>query len=108
MGMGLSICRAIIEAYGGQLRATAKPHGATFQFTVPARRDTSAPKIDAGLTKSGMQRWQAAAVMAAASAALMLAATSSFRRPGMAGAQRFATSRGLGHSHVAHEFRMLA
>jgi hypothetical protein len=55
-----------------------------------------------------MQRWQAAAVMAAASAALMLAATSSFRRPGMAGAQRFATSRGLGHSHVAHEFRMLA
>jgi hypothetical protein len=55
-----------------------------------------------------MQRWQAAAVMAAASAALMLAATSSFRRPGMAGAHGFATSRGLGHSHVAHEFRMLA
>jgi PAS domain S-box-containing protein len=42
MGMGLSICRAIIEAYGGQLRATAKPHGASFQFTVPPRRDTSA------------------------------------------------------------------
>ena len=38
MGMGLSICRSIIEAHGGQLTAiTNVPKGALFQFTVPLR-----------------------------------------------------------------------
>jgi signal transduction histidine kinase len=36
MGMGLSICKTIIEAHGGQLTATANnPHGMEFQIILP-------------------------------------------------------------------------
>ncbi|WP_442868273.1 trifunctional serine/threonine-protein kinase/ATP-binding protein/sensor histidine kinase [Bradyrhizobium sp. CCBAU 53415] len=38
LGMGLSICRTIIEAHGGRLWATAaEPRGASFRFTLPAQ-----------------------------------------------------------------------
>jgi len=37
IGMGLSICRSIIDAHGGRLWAEAnRPRGAIFQFTLPA------------------------------------------------------------------------
>ena len=43
LGMGLSICRTIIEAHGGRLWVTAaQPQGATFQFTLPAQSNQAA------------------------------------------------------------------
>jgi PAS domain S-box-containing protein len=37
LGMGLSICRSIIDAHGGRLWASAKvPRGTVFQFVLPA------------------------------------------------------------------------
>jgi PAS domain S-box-containing protein len=49
MGMGLAICRSIIEAHDGQLYASAnEPRGAVFQFTLPLPRDETVPAQHAG------------------------------------------------------------
>src|SRR5712672_3601444 len=42
LGLGLSICRSIIEAHNGRLWASAKlPRGASFQFALPAIANTA-------------------------------------------------------------------
>jgi PAS domain S-box-containing protein len=42
MGMGLSICRSIINAHGGRLWADkSEPRGAVFQFTLPSAENDS-------------------------------------------------------------------
>jgi two-component system sensor histidine kinase KdpD len=45
VGLGLTICRAIVEAHGGTIRAENRStHGAAFSFTLP--RDETPPAIE--------------------------------------------------------------
>jgi PAS domain S-box-containing protein len=49
LGMGLSICRSIIEAHQGRVWVTANlPRGAVFQFTLPPERDETISAEHAG------------------------------------------------------------
>jgi signal transduction histidine kinase len=45
-GLGLYLCRGIIEAHGGRLWAASEGvgHGATFQFTLPRHASVAAPR----------------------------------------------------------------
>jgi signal transduction histidine kinase len=50
MGMGLSICRAIVEEHGGRLWASEnEPQGALFQFALPPTDGADRDQIDASL-----------------------------------------------------------
>jgi C4-dicarboxylate-specific signal transduction histidine kinase len=44
VGIGLTVCRSIIEAHGGRMWAGAnEPRGTSFQFILPLERDESVP-----------------------------------------------------------------
>ncbi len=41
-GLGLAICRAIVRAHGGEIRAGERPGGgARFEFTLPTQEPAS-------------------------------------------------------------------
>jgi PAS domain S-box-containing protein len=59
LGMGLSICRSIVDAHGGRLWATPnEPHGAVFRIMLPIREKSpeNLESPEAGLTENRVQR----------------------------------------------------
>jgi C4-dicarboxylate-specific signal transduction histidine kinase len=54
IGLGLSICRSIVEAHGGRLSVSpVSPHGSVFQVMLPATTNKQqASRIEAGSASS--------------------------------------------------------
>jgi signal transduction histidine kinase len=48
MGLGLSLCRTVIEQHGGAIDFETPPGGGTvFRFTLPLAASTSAARVEA-------------------------------------------------------------
>ncbi|KAA0679275.1 MASE4 domain-containing protein [Roseomonas genomospecies 6] len=57
IGMGLTICRSIVEAHGGRLWGDANhPQGAAFRFTLPADDEPERPAAEAVLERPPLER----------------------------------------------------